>query len=344
MRGTLSDTSMTTVPHGRRPGNRLVVFAPNWLGDAVMALPAVADLRRARPDASIVVAARGAIMPLFTLVEEVDDVIDVAGGELRAQEFDQAVLLPNSFHAALTAWRAHIPERWGYRTQGRGALLTRAIQRGPRSHQVAYYQHLVADLGFPNGPSRPRLRISSAVREAGTGLLRTSGWDGWEPLVACAPGAANGRAKMWPTASFAEVARGLSRDGVTMVLVGAPGDAQAGQALVGALGGASSVINLIGRTDLPNLAGALVNCRALVCNDSGAMHFGAALGVSVTAMFGPSNEAETTPRGDGRTVVLTADTWCRPCMLRDCPLDHRCMRAITPESVLAATRESLRVQ
>ncbi len=332
---------MTTVPHGPTADNRLVVFAPNWLGDAVMALPAVADLRRANPDAFIAVAARPSIAPLFTLAEGIDDVIDIERADLRAQSFDRVLLLPNSFRSALLAWRAGIPERWGYRTQGRGALLTRAVACGGRMHQVAYYQHLVNGLGYANGPMRPEIRLSPRLRQAGATTLSAAGWDGRGPLVAFAPGAANGRAKQWPPESFARVARELEEDGVTTVLVGVASDARAGADLLKALGERSRVMNLIGRTDLATLAGVLVNCRALVCNDSGAMHFAAALGVNVTAMFGPTNEVETRPLGQAEIVVLTHEVWCRPCMLRDCPLDHRCMRGITTAAVVDATRAAL---
>ena len=99
-------------------------------------------------------------------------------------------------------------------------------------------------------------------------------------------------------------------------------------------------LDLIGQTDLPTLAGVLVQCRAVVSNDSGAMHVAAALGVTITALFGPTNEHETSPRGPGRQTVLTSQVWCRPCMLRECPLTHRCMRDISVEAVVNATRSS----
>jgi heptosyltransferase-2 len=334
------DTRMTTVPHGSEPGKRLVVLAPNWLGDAVMALPAIADVRRARPGSVLAVAARPAIMPLFTLAEGIDTVLDVSVSDLAAHRFDEALLLPNSFRSALIAWRAGIAERWGYRTQGRGALLTRAVSRGARGHQAAYYQSLVADLGFPNGPMRPTLAVSSPVRQASADLLCAAGWDGRTPLVAFAPGSSNGRAKQWPPESFAGVARGLARDGIASVLIGTRGDGSAGAEILRELGNAAA-FDLVGRTELPALAGVLANCRAFVGNDSGAMHLAAALGVRVIAMFGPSNEAETRPLGAASTYVLTHDVWCRPCMLRECPLDHGCMRGITPERVLEAARSSV---
>ena len=340
---------------------RLVILSPNWLGDAVMALPAIADLRRAAPAAAIAVAARQAIAPLFQLVPQIDETIvlpkpaamhDVGswsrvGAELAGRDFDTAVLLPNSMHAALVASRAGIPERWGYRAGWRGRLLTRAIPRESGLHQVASYQRLVHALGFPNGPSEPRILVPRDARDAAARLLAQDGWDGCAPLVALAPGAAYGGAKRWPPAYFGELAAAFAADGVHSVMVGSGADsgtarevAQAFQAGGEGAGRRALLHDLVGRTDLPALAGVLTLCRALVTNDSGAMHLGAAAGVSVTAVFGPTDETATRPLGDAH-VVLTHPVWCRPCMLRECPIDQRCMRGVGVSAVLAAARRNL---
>jgi lipopolysaccharide heptosyltransferase II len=352
---------------------QLVILAPNWLGDAVMAVPAIADVRRAAPRARIAVAARPAIAPLFPLVPEVDDTVVLArrasigrvaswrslGAELADHGFDAALLLPNSIHAALVAKGAGVPERWGYRAALRGRWLTRAIARGPAVHQVAYYQRLVAALGFPNGSSEPRIRVPDAARAAGERLLVDAGWDRRAPLVALAPGAAYGGAKRWPPESFAELAASLAADGVACVLVGSAADAATTSEVVnarrgeGGRGGAGAervamhregvatpILDVVGRTDLPTLAGVLTHCRALVTNDSGAMHLAAAAGVAVTAVFGPTNERATRPIGDAH-VVVSHPVWCRPCMLRECPIDHRCMRGVRVEAVLQAARRTL---
>ena len=356
--------------------NRLLILAPNWLGDAVMALPAIADVRRSARDLSITVAARPSIAPLFGMVGDVNGVVTLApkqpsgdaavwrkpAAELRDGQFEAALLLPNSFHAALMAARAGIRERWGYRTEWRGLLLTRAVDRAPSGlHQVEYYQQLVHALGFPSGPIAPRLDVSPELRDAGARTLSEAGWNQRTPLVALAPGAAYGGAKRWPAASFAELARALVSDGVAVVIVGSATDAPAGEEIAAALGEGASVFNLIGRTNLPALAGVLANCHALVGNDSGATHLAAALGVSVTAVFGPTDELVSAPRGEARPkaaatssatpdmrgvrftepAVLTHSVWCRPCLLRECPLDHGCMAGIGVDAVLAAARRTL---
>jgi heptosyltransferase-2 len=335
---------------------RLVILSPNWLGDAVMALPAIADVRRAAPGASITVAARAAIAPLFRLVPEVDDTIllskpaamhDVArwrglGAELANGGFDAALLLPNSMHAALLASRAGIAQRWGYRAGWRGRLLTRAIARPSGLHQVASYQQLVAALGFANGPTVPRVRVPQEARDAAARLLTDEGWDGHAPLVGLAPGAAYGGAKRWPPACFGELAAALAADGVSCVMVGSAADAATAAEVARAFPGRgpARLHNLVGRTDLSALAGVLTSCRTLVTNDSGAMHLAAACGVGVTAVFGPTDDTATRPLGEAH-AVLTHAVWCRPCMLRECPLDHRCMRGVDVGAVLASARRTL---
>jgi heptosyltransferase II len=349
---------------------RLVVVAPNWLGDAVMALPAIADVRRGQPAASIVVAARPSVAPLFTLVGDVDEVVNLPkNGSYPLDGCDAALLLPNSFHSALMVARAGVPERWGYRTDWRAWLLTRAVPRAPAGlHQTAYYQQLVHSLGFPNGANVPHLSIRPERRTAGAGILERAGWDGRMPLVALAPGGAYGSAKRWPPAAFADLAVALAGDGMCTIVLGSPADAQTGAEVMRALAGRATVLDLVGKTDLPALAAVLVNCRALVGNDSGAAHLAAALGVNVTAVFGPTNEHLTAPVAGGQwpaagpaddrspitahrspttdhrpptVTVLTHPVWCRPCMLRDCPIDHRCMRGIDVPRVLDATRRML---
>jgi heptosyltransferase-2 len=159
--------------------------------------------------------------------------------------------------------------------------------------------------------------------------------------VALAPGAAYGGAKRWPPEYFAELADAFARDGIVSVLVGGPADTATGREVESRARARHALMNLIGRTNLAELAGVLVHARTLVTNDSGAMHVAAAAGVPVTAVFGPTRERETGPRGP-RHAVLTHDVWCRPCMLRECPLDHQCLRGIAPAAVVDAVGRTLR--
>lgn len=318
-----------------------LVVAPNWLGDAVMALPAIADVRRAAPGLMLAVAARPSVAPLFQLVPGVSEVITLASrrwfdlaADLRGRDFDTALLLPNSLRSAVIVARAGVPERWGYRTDWRRQLLTRAISPPSGLHQVEYYQQLVRALGFPSGPTEPQLPVPSEARQAARALLLAAGWDGESPFVALAPGAAYGGAKRWPPDRFASLAADLARDGIRSVMIGSGADRATADEILACN---ARVIDLVGRTDLTELAGVLAAARTLVTNDSGAMHLAAAVGTSVTAVFGPTDERATRPLGDGHSII-TAEAWCRPCMLRECPLDHRCMRGIDVAAVSRAAR------
>ena len=337
------------------PGTILVV-APNWLGDAVMALPALSDIRRRCPSARLVVAARRAVADLFRLVPPVDDLVTLqwsgrwwqrhalAADAARLQELgaETAILLPNSFAAAWLIRRAAIPERWGYASDLRAPLLSRAVRRPRRSvHQGAYYQHLTRALGFDSGPLEPVLSVSDEVLAAARAQLMDRGWDAARPLIVFAPGAAYGTAKRWLLPYVARVATDLVRDRrATCVMAGGRGDAPAAREVMRLIDADARphVIDLTAQTTIGELAGVLALSAACVANDSGAMHVAAAVGAPVVAVFGPTREHETAPltRSNGRAEVLTHPVWCRPCMLRECPIDHRCMTGITPDRVYTA--------
>jgi heptosyltransferase-2 len=320
----------------------LLVFAPNWLGDAVMALPALGAVRQTWPDMAIDVAARPSVAPLFSLVAGLRRITILAPGmqtaaTLRAARYDAALLLTNSFQTARLARAAGIPERWGYAGDLRSWLLTRAVPRPLRRHQVDDYRILVERLGCSGGSLDPTIAVSHELRAEAATLLGAAGWDGSRALVALAPGAAFGSAKRWPARAFAQLTERLLADGVQPVLIGGAADRTAGVEVLAALTTHARPMDLIGRTSIPQLAAVLSHCRTLVTNDSGAMHLAAAIGLDVTAMFGPTRELETLPRGAGRHAVLKHPVWCRPCMLRECPLTHRCMTGISVDAVHAAT-------
>jgi heptosyltransferase-2 len=329
------------------PGARVVVRTPNWLGDAVMAIPAIAAIRTAWPDASLAIAAPRGMAPLFrertgarpNEILEIDPhgSIDV----LRRGRFDAAILLPNSFRSAWLARGAGIPERWGYASGFRRWMLTRAVPRpAGRVHQAEYYAALVRGLGIEVADVRPRIEAARGSVERAVDLLRAEGASEGQQVVGLAPGAAYGHAKRWPPGRVAELIVRLTREqGVACVLVGAAGDRPAGREIESALPRGIGVIDLIGRTDLRLLVGVLARCTAFVSNDSGAMHLAAAVGVPVSAIFGPTDERVTAPVGDHD--VLVHQVFCRPCMLRECPIDHRCMKGITVDAVAASVTRHL---
>ncbi len=335
---------------------RLVVRAPNWLGDAVLALPAMAALRRHFATASYTIAASGGVAALFRedtgvrpdavllLPDSTRETVRV----LRDGRFDLGVLFPNSFRSAWVLRRAGVPQRWGIARGARGWLLTRRSSGsgGPKNeHHADYYRGIVRGLEIPCGDGPPTIAASLQSRAAVTTLLARAGVAPEARLVGVAPGAAYGQAKQWPPARMAAVMARLVRDcDVTCVVVGAAHDRPAVREIESWLRSQapdtqSRVVDFAGRTDLGGLVGLASMCRVFVSNDSGAMHVAAALGRPVVAMFGPTDERVTRPIGE--SDVLTANVFCRPCHLRDCPIDHRCMKRIGVDAVFNAVARHL---
>jgi heptosyltransferase-2 len=347
-----------------------VVRLPNWLGDIVMALPALRAIRARWPGAHLAVALPRAYASLADAISGVDETLPLTAGRswrdraafaadtdaLRAGAFDTALLLTNSFASALMARRAGIRERWGYRSDLRGPLLTIAVAKtSPREladrHHARYYLRLVEALGCGAAGLDASIAVPAAWRERAARLLEQRGVAPGALAVGVAPGAAYGAAKQWPTPLVADVIqRGVRERGWTCVLVGTPADTATGRTLVRQLAArgvgapaahvaregrrtdlGTGIVNLIGETDLPTLAGLMTHCAAFLCNDSGAMHLAAAAGVHVVVPFGATDEHATHPLGPH--AVLTGEAWCRPCLRRECPIDHRCMWSIAPGRV-----------
>jgi heptosyltransferase-2 len=331
------------------PVSRLIVRAPNWLGDAVMALPALAAVRRAFATRTLIVAATAQVVPLFEeITPAAPDLLltidrDRELEQLRAVRGDALLLLTNSFGSAWLARRSGTPERWGYRAAGRGWLLTRGVPRPKGAvHQIEYYLALARGLGIDTpdlASATPSLTPSPAARAKADVLLAAAGVDPRATIVGFAPGAAYGQAKRWPPERVAQVIAALARQGVIAVLVGARADRPTARAIESTLPPGTPIVDLIGRTSLRELVGVVARCAAFVSNDSGAMHVAAALGVPLTAIFGPTDERATAPAG--RADVILRDVFCRPCMLRDCPIDHRCMKRIDVDSVLTSVTAHL---
>ncbi len=345
--------------------SRLVIRPPNWLGDAVLALPAMVALRRHFKDASLTIAATSAVAALFREETGVkpDAVLVLPPSErdavaaIRAERFELGILFPNSFHSAWQLRRAGVPQRWGYSNLPRGWMLTKKALRpahpapafakasaGRPQHHAEFYKELVRGLGIPCGDETPSVTPSpQALRQAGKQI----GLDSLDTtrIITLAPGAAYGQAKQWPPTRVAElVARLIRERDVMCVLVGAAHDRETGRTIESWLRANAPetlprVKNLVGHTDLGTLVALTSRSRVCVTNDSGVMHVAAATGRPVVAIFGPTDERVTRPLGRGD--VLTADVFCRPCHLRDCPIDHRCMKRITVDSVFSAVSRHL---
>ncbi len=311
---------------------------PNWLGDAVMATPALSALAGER---EIVLLGRKYLKPLFEAFPGVKGFIPLSEGrlglfrtakELKRHAFSAGLLLTNSLSSALIYFLSGIPERLGYAGDGRSPLLTRAVPRPrERLHQRDYYLRLLEVLGVRVRDRRLRLFLSSSARKrAGELLFGLSG-----PLAVLAPGAAYGPAKRWPVERFRGLAEALLREGWSVALVGGAVERPAGEALVAGL---SRVRNLCGRTDVATAAAIIEKAAVFVSNDSGLMHVAAALGRPQVAIFG-STDPEATGPLNLRARVVRKPLSCSPCLRRTCDRGYRCLTEISVEEVLQAIRE-----
>jgi len=339
------------------PIERLLVRAPNWMGDAVLSLGALRDLRRNFPTARIEVLARPALADLYHAVGEVDAVRKTTGrfqgdvAAIRGGGFDAAVMLANSFGSALQARLAGVPERWGYDTDGRGALLTRRARVPPEVRgrsEVYYYRAMLAGVGLEVTASpdvtlrcpdewsaRGGALLANGSEGAGDGALASPGG----PWVGFSPGAAFGPAKRWIPERYAAVGDRLARHrGARIALLGGPGEREAADTIAAGMRAPSR--NLCGRTTVAEMMGVLRHLDLLVTGDSGPMHVAAALGVPVVAVFGPTDWRETAPF-TGASRIVREPVYCSPCKLRECPIDHRCMTRIGADRVWEAAQEML---
>ncbi len=322
-----------------RQPSRLLIRAPNWIGDVVLSLPALRDLRRNFPEGRLEVLARPWVAKLYEAVSEVEAVVEGRG--LRADaaalrgRFDVGVLFTNSFGSALGLALARIPERWGYSTELRGRLLTRTARIPDairRRSQVYYYRAMLAGVGLQVSASPDAsLRCPEAWSERADARL------GPGRFIGINPGAAFGTAKRWIPARYAAAATRVAAErDAQVVILGGAGERPLGDAIASML--EAPARNLCGETDLPELVGVLSRLELLLTNDSGPMHLASALGTPLVAVFGPTDWRETAPAGPGPKRLVREDVDCAPCLLRECPIDHRCMTRIAVERVVDEAR------
>jgi heptosyltransferase II len=350
---------------------RIMVRAPNWVGDAVMALPALRELRRIFANEEITLVARPWVAGLFEGEGLADHVVAVRDGsgilqktscfingarQLRRDKFDLAVLFQNAFGAALFARVAGARRIAGYSTDRRRALLDIVIPFQPNrktTHQVRYYLNIAATLENVfkgetgvDFEATPRLHVSDELKEQGRSLLDEAFAKAIEsfaasphrsvspsPLLVLSPGATNSRAKRWLPERFAATADQLAeRNGFQTVIVGTAGDVEAANEVASLM--RSSTVVLAGRTSIAELKAILACASLVISNDTGTAHVSAALGVPTVVVFGPTEHFSTRPLSPA-AVVVRHDVECSPCMLRDCPIDHRCMTGVTVDSVLS---------
>jgi lipopolysaccharide heptosyltransferase II len=308
---------------------RILIRASNWLGDCVISIPAVRAIKRGRPDAQITILAPEKIAALWRLLPEADAVLSLgkksiwgAARLLRDNgQFDVGIVFPNSLRVALELWLAGIPRRVGYAGHQRRWLLNQVVRRpepdGPPPHQVEHYLHLARSLGVK-------------AEEKEIALEGPASANGSRTRLGLCPGAEYGPAKRWLPERFAEVAEKIAGE---WVLFGTSKDEEYGAQIAAALG--ERCLNLIGKTTLEELIDELRRCRLLLTNDTGTMHLATLLGVPVVAVFGSTEPKLTGPLGT-KNHVVRHQVECSPCFLRECPLDFRCMKAVSSEEVTQA--------
>ncbi len=334
---------------------RILVRATNWVGDAVMSIPALAVIRGRWPQAEIAVLARPWVADLYRDQGFLDRLIvfDHTGRhrgllgierlarDLRRDHFDLALLLPNSFQSAWIAWRAAIPQRIGYARDARSWLLTQPV---PLPHpgeipalEPYYYLELLRRSGFIarlHPVDRIGLRVDPAALARAEDLLRRAGCRTGALRIALAPGAAYGSAKCWPPERFAAVASRLIADfDADVILFGTSSERVVAEKI--AAGMRRPPVMLVGQTPIRDLPALLASCRLFIGNDSGAMHVAAAVGLPVVGIFGPTDPFGTAPVTPLAALVRQPVS-CSPCFLRHCPVDHRCMTRIAVDDVYRA--------
>ena len=313
---------------------RILIRSSNWLGDAVMSIPAVRAIKSGRPDARVSIAVPERLAALWKIVPEVDEIIAlpsksvVAAARLfrRRPPFDAAILFPNSLRSALEVFLAGIPRRVGWRGHWRRWL----VNQSPREsipvgivHQTYKYLELASTLGAVVAPEfAPANSITDRREQFKFGLC---------------PGAEYGPAKQWPR--FAEVAQEIAgRFPVQWILFGTAGDGPIGDKVAEVLG--EKCVNRIGQTTLAQLINELRECDLLLTNDTGTMHLADLLRVPTVSIFGSTEPQRTGPLGQGHRI-FRHHVECSPCFLRECPLDFRCMAAVTSAEVIAGIEQMM---
>jgi len=347
---------------GRDTIKRILVRGPNWLGDAVMCEPALRGLRKLFPDAQIALLVKPAVADLFAGHPALTRVLTydtegrhaglsgkwVLAGQLRRQGFDLAVLFQNAFEAAFLMFLAGVSRRYGYATDGRSLLLSDPVAAPDRRtlvHQVRYYWDLLKPLGLTGDPPTPELFVFPEEEQAMAGRFAQGGLSATDVIVGINPGSTYGGAKRWLPERFAEATERLSRtiresreQQVSVVIFGAKGEERLGHEIAVRLTSRSLVLS--GATTIRELMAAVKRCAMLLTNDTGPMHIASAFQVPVVAIFGPTDWRTTSPFGSPHAIVRQPVD-CAPCLLRECPIDHRCMTRVSVDQVYEAATKQL---
>ncbi|MDD5435358.1 MAG: lipopolysaccharide heptosyltransferase II [Nitrospira sp.] len=346
--------------------HNIIIFLPNWIGDAVLSLPAIYRIRGLFPSSAISVIGLPHITELFREYPYVDDIrvypakeqkagLLPSANELGKSGFDLAILLPNSLRSAMIARLAGIPLRCGYNRDGRGLLLNIPVKFNEdikKVHQSEYYLNIVSELEFnPNilpstcgrelrGGGTSKLYLSKKEEQNAEDLLSRNNICPGDLIIGINPGAAYGSSKRWHPERYGIVAGTLIKKYNSKIIVfGSHKETEIAEEIAAVAD--APVLNMAGKTSVRELMALIARCRLIITNDSGPMHIAAALGIPVTAIFGSTDPGLSGPIGN-RHIIIKKDISCSPCFLRTCPTDLRCMDMISVEDVLEGVKEVIR--
>jgi heptosyltransferase-2 len=335
--------------------HRILIIAPNWIGDAVMSQPLLAKIKVSYPNAVIDVLATPWVAPVYQACSEVAELIeaDLRHGQLqwslrralaaqiKKRDYASCYVLPNSLKSALIPWLANIPVRIGYQGELRRFLLTETKANSPKTQRAPMVEHY-ANLCMPSrnleaATPQPHLSPTVSAMEAAKSRLQAAGIQ-TDALVVLCPGAEYGPSKRWPAAHFAALAQSIlkAKPTASVVLLGGPSDRAIGEAIVSASASEDRIFNWCGTTSLDEAIAIISMCSNVVSNDSGLMHIGAALEIPQVAIFG-SSDPNHTPPNSAKAIVISLHLPCSPCHQRECPLGHlNCLNQISADQVFAA--------
>lgn len=332
----------------------ILVHGTNWIGDAVMTIPAIRKLRSLFPDAKLTLQTRAWAEGIFRDSGLVDEIIKPRSlfeqiRSLRERRFDLAVIFPNSFESALAARLSGAKRRFGYASERRSFLLSDPVEIPAwkeTRHEVYYYLELISAIekSFFGRVSEsedlePRLTISEKQRAGARDILLRHGVNPDSKTVALAPGSTNSRAKRWTPSAFARLNDRLqSESKLNVVLLGSEGDKEVARTVTDLA--QHKPFDMTGETDIAGAAAILGAVDLLISNDMGLAHVAPAVGTKTLVIFGPTNPVTTRPFSDNASII-SAGVECSPCMLRDCPIDHRCMTRISADEVFERAKALL---
>lgn len=337
----------------RKGIHKILIRGTNWIGDAVMTLPAMTSIRETYPQAHIAVLVKPLVADIYKLFSGADEIItyekkfDTPAGVLRLarklkkENFDLAILLQNAIEAAIMALAAGIPRRAGYDSDGRGLLLTHRVRRTEeikKVHQVDYYLEMVKALGCLE--VNREMHLETKIKDSDAeDVLRKYLPVSRKTLIGIAPGATYGAAKRWFPERFAQVADRLEdRYSIQGILLGGKGDGETAQKVQKKA--KTTLINLAGKTSLQEAIHLISRCRLFISNDSGLMHIAGALNIPTIAIFGSTNPVTTSPMGE-KSIIVRKEISCSPCLKKNCPTDFLCMDLVSVEDVLKAAQNLL---